>query len=334
MPDRQLYERRRSSKAFGRDLREAARCLGEYENCVAKEQALGLDDTPRRKASDLAEDAAAAAVAADARAAAKERGDDDEPQSPQVARAKLRDDADAALNQAWDLYYTVFRRVNKQLPQLTTLELRYVSPALLNARSLELAVPGTYRVDGSAARIARFSPSVHVITSKQRPRRLAMRGEDGREYGFLLKGHEDLRQDERAMQLFGLANALLAKDRRTSEHGHLFIQRYAITPLSQNCGIIGWVPACDTLHALVRDFRDARKVVLNVEHRVMLQLAPDYDALTCDLGALCAPSRHRDATRVRFRGIRTASRDRVLRAGSLRKSKCFMPHWRTRRVMT
>ena len=76
-----------------------------------------------------------------------------------------------------------------------------------------------------------------------------MRGEDGREYGFLLKGHEDLRQDERAMQLFGLANALLAKDRRTSEHGHLLIQRYAITPLSQNCGIIGWVPACDTLHA-------------------------------------------------------------------------------------
>merc|ERR1719213_372515 len=59
-----------------------------------------------------------------------------------------------------------------------------------------------------------------------------------------------------------------------------YSQRYAITPLSQNCGIIGWVPACDTLHALVRDFRDARKVVLNVEHRVMLQLAPDYDALT------------------------------------------------------
>ena len=39
---------------------------------------------------------------------------------------------------------------------------------------------------GGRARIARFAPSVHVITSKQRPRRLAMRGEDGREYGFLL----------------------------------------------------------------------------------------------------------------------------------------------------
>lgn len=30
-----------------------------------------------------------------------------------------------------------------------------------------------------------------------------MQGEDGRDYVFLLKGHEDLRQDERVMQLFG-----------------------------------------------------------------------------------------------------------------------------------
>jgi FKBP12-rapamycin complex-associated protein len=30
------------------------------------------------------------------------------------------------LNQAWDLYYHVFRRINKQLPQMTTLELQCV----------------------------------------------------------------------------------------------------------------------------------------------------------------------------------------------------------------
>lgn len=33
-----------------------------------------------------------------------------------------------------------------------------------------------------------------------------MQGDDGREYVFLLKGHEDLRQDERVMQLFGQAS--------------------------------------------------------------------------------------------------------------------------------
>jgi FKBP12-rapamycin complex-associated protein len=46
------------------------------------------------------------------------------------------------LEQAWDLYYLVFRRINKQLPQLTTLELQYVSPKLLEAKDLQLAVPG------------------------------------------------------------------------------------------------------------------------------------------------------------------------------------------------
>jgi hypothetical protein len=41
-----------------------------------------------------------------------------------------------------------------------------------------------------------------VITSKQRPRKLTIHGSDGKDYAFLLKGHEDLRQDERVMQVF------------------------------------------------------------------------------------------------------------------------------------
>lgn len=45
-------------------------------------------------------------------------------------------------------------------------------------------------------------------------------------------------------------------------------------------GLIGWVPNTDTLHALIREYRDARKIPLNVEHRLMLGMAPDYDNLT------------------------------------------------------
>jgi FKBP12-rapamycin complex-associated protein len=37
-------------------------------------------------------------------------------------------------------------------------------------------------------------------------------GSNGADYTFLLKGHEDLRQDERVMQLFGLVNTLLMQD--------------------------------------------------------------------------------------------------------------------------
>ena len=87
------------------------------------------------------------------------------------------------------------------------------------------------------------------------------------------------------------------------------MQRYSVVPLSPNSGLISWVANCDTLHALIKEYRDARKAsliiltllnydddaaddddhhheddhdvqaVLNVEHRLMLQLAPNYDGL-------------------------------------------------------
>ena len=66
-----------------------------------------------------------------------------------------------------------------------------------------------------------------------------------------MQGHEDLRQDERVMQLFGLVNSMLANDRTTAERD-LSIARYAVIPLSPNSGLIGWVPNTDTLHALIR----------------------------------------------------------------------------------
>jgi FKBP12-rapamycin complex-associated protein len=183
------------------------------------------------------------------------------------------------LNQAWDLYYHVFRRISRQLPQLTSLELQYVSPNLLVCQDLELAVPGSYCPGQPVVRIANFNKALEVITSKQRPRKLVIRGSNGKDYMFLLKGHEDLRQDERVMQLFGLVNTLLMKDPDTFRR-NLTIQRYAVIPLSTNSGLIGWLPHCDTLHTLIRDYRDKKKILLNIEHRIMLRMAPDYDHLT------------------------------------------------------
>ncbi|XP_052626570.1 serine/threonine-protein kinase TOR isoform X1 [Lactuca sativa] len=185
---------------------------------------------------------------------------------------------DAELTRAWDLYYHVFRRIDKQLQSLTTLDLQAISPELVECRDLELAVPGTYCADSPVVTIASFAPQLVVITSKQRPRKLTIHGSDGKDYAFLLKGHEDLRQDERVMQLFGLVNTLLENSRKTAEKD-LSIQRYEVIPLSPNSGLIEWVPNCDTLHQLIREYRDTRKITLNQEHKYMLSFAPDYDHL-------------------------------------------------------
>lgn len=85
-------------------------------------------------------------------------------------------------------------------------------------------------------------------------------------------GHEDLRQDERVMQLFGLVNSLLSTDAESKKR-HLSIQRYPVIPLSPNSGLIGWVPHCDTVHSLIREYREEHNMQLNTEHRLMLQVS-------------------------------------------------------------
>lgn len=81
------------------------------------------------------------------------------------------------------------------------------------------------------------------------------------------------------MQLFGLVNTMLANDRESEERG-LSIARFAVIPLSPNSGLIGWVHNTDTLHHLVKTYRESRKVQLNLEHRAILNFASDYDHLT------------------------------------------------------
>lgn len=185
----------------------------------------------------------------------------------------------ADLNSAWDLYYQVFKKINRQLPSLMTLEMQYVSPKLKQIADLELAVPGTYLSNKPVVRIAKFDQIATVIQSKQRPRKLNLKGSDGNGYQYLLKGHEDIRQDERVMQLLALCNTLLTNDAESRKR-HLNIQRYAAIPLSTNSGLLGWVPNSDTMHVLIREYRENRKILLNIEHRIMLQMAPDYDCLT------------------------------------------------------
>jgi serine/threonine-protein kinase mTOR len=151
---------------------------------------------------------------------------------------------------------------------------------------------GTYQSGRPIIQITSFATKLTVISSKQRPRRLSLKGSDGRDYQYVLKGerhhdlfenvrneiclgHEDLRQDERVMQLFSLVNTLLSVDTNSFKR-RLHIQRYPVIPLAPNAGLLGWVQDSDTLHVLVRDYRDSRKVLLNIEYRLMLQVSLTY----------------------------------------------------------
>jgi hypothetical protein len=95
----------------------------------------------------------------------------------------------------------IFRKITSKESEVTELELEDVSPRLLEAQHMQLAVPGMYRVGCPVICISYFKPTLKILPTKQHPRRLAIGGSDGNAYDFLLKGHEDLRQDERVVQL-------------------------------------------------------------------------------------------------------------------------------------
>ena len=188
---------------------------------------------------------------------------------------------DAKASKLWEYYYYVFGRIQKQQHMMNGLDLSKVSQWLKHASNLELAVPGTYNPNGKqTVTLQSFGSMLRILQSKQRPRKLAVLGSDGHQYDFLLKGHEDLRQDERVMQVFGLINQILSHSQERSIRRGVDIKRYAVIALSSNAGLIEWVPHCDTMHALVKEHREVRKVMPNIEHKVMTRVAPEPERLS------------------------------------------------------
>ena len=180
------------------------------------------------------------------------------------------------LLQAWDIYHKLFMRLNKKLKEVTFYELKNVAPNLLDIENTIISVPGIYRCNQKIITIYKFAPSLMVLRSKQLPRKISMYGSDGKEYAFLLKGREDMRQDERAMQLFGLVNTLLATDPVT-QRKDLSIKRYSVIPLSFNAGLLGWVPNCDTLHQLIKDYRTECKIIPSIELKLIDSMCKHFE---------------------------------------------------------
>lgn len=72
---------------------------------------------------------------------------------------------------------------------------------------------------------------VLVMTSIRKPKRVIIRGNDEKEYPYLVKGGEDLRQDQRIEQLFFLMNQVFIKDPACSQR-KLKLKTYQVVPMT------------------------------------------------------------------------------------------------------
>ena len=79
------------------------------------------------------------------------------------------------------------------------------------------------------------SLKVKVMASIRKPKRIVIRGHDEREYPFLVKDGEDLRQDHRIQQLLQVMNSVLAHDAACGQRG-LQMTTYHVVPMTSRCG--------------------------------------------------------------------------------------------------
>uniref|UniRef100_A0A8C7SDY8 DNA-dependent protein kinase catalytic subunit n=1 Tax=Oncorhynchus mykiss TaxID=8022 RepID=A0A8C7SDY8_ONCMY len=119
----------------------------------------------------------------------------------------------------------------------------------------ELEVPGQYNSRSKPlpeyhAKITGFDERVKVMNSIRRPKRLIVRGDDEREYPFLVKGGEDLRQDQRIEQLFTVMNIILAQN-TTCAHSSMQLRTYQVVPITTRIGLIEWMENTCTLKDLL-----------------------------------------------------------------------------------
>jgi len=121
----------------------------------------------------------------------------------------------------------------------------------------KIELPGQY--DGKAMptpelhkTICSFDGSLLVMGSMRKPKRLKMRGNDEKDYPFLVKGGEDLRLDQRVEQIFSVINQILASDANASKR-KLRIHTYNVIPMTNRVGIIEWIDGTTPLKKIIED---------------------------------------------------------------------------------
>ncbi|KAL8834033.1 MAG: hypothetical protein Q9170_003964 [Blastenia crenularia] len=121
--------------------------------------------------------------------------------------------------------------------------------------------------------ISAFLDPVLVLNSLQKPRKISIRGSDGRVYALLCKPKDDLRKDQRLMEFNTMINRFLKKDAKSSQR-HLYIKTYAVTPLNEECGLIEWIDNLKTLREILLNTYKQKNIILNyTELKVLLREA-------------------------------------------------------------
>ncbi|XP_049452852.1 serine/threonine-protein kinase ATR [Epinephelus fuscoguttatus] len=135
-----------------------------------------------------------------------------------------------------------------------------------------------------------FEDSVEILASLQKPKKISLKGSDGRSYTMMCKPKDDLRKDCRLMEFNCLINKCLRKDAE-SRRRELHIRTYAVIPLNEECGIIEWVNNTAGLRHILTKLYKERGVYLSgkeLRKLILPKTAPFEEKLRIHKEVLCA----------------------------------------------
>lgn len=102
----------------------------------------------------------------------------------------------------------------------------------------------------TAVYIVGMKDELTVLASLQRPRRVTLKGSDGKNYTFMMKPKDDLRKDFRLMEFNSVVKQYLHQNSEARQR-RLNIRTYAVLPLNEECGILEWVPDLQAFRHIV-----------------------------------------------------------------------------------
>ncbi|XP_066138403.1 serine/threonine-protein kinase ATR [Euwallacea fornicatus] len=113
------------------------------------------------------------------------------------------------------------------------------------------------------AHIVGIEDDISILNSLQRPRKISLKGSDGKSYTFMLKPKDDLRKDFRLMEFNDIVNQLMMRDAEARQR-RLNIRLYSVAPLNEECGLIEWL----------NDLVGLRPILMNVYKQRGLGMKP------------------------------------------------------------
>ncbi|EZG56717.1 phosphatidylinositol 3- and 4-kinase [Gregarina niphandrodes] len=172
---------------------------------------------------------------------------------------------------------SLYRLLRNRCPD--QIQITEVAPELVQKVDWTISVPG------KDTRMFGVLPEATIFKTKRRPKKIRILGVDGCFYVYLLKAHEDLRQDQRALQLLSLFNELATDcDETVKRYVSPFasmaaaavqdfgegdpgttiptieepspeLLTYSVVPLPEHMGFVSWLKNTDTIHELICQYR-------------------------------------------------------------------------------